>query len=60
MVKVAIILTVLVLIPSLASADDRFALLIGNQGYTDKVGPLKNPHKDIAVVGRRSRKMASR
>ena len=30
----------------------RIALLIGNQGYTDAVGPLKNPHNDMAVVGR--------
>jgi Caspase domain len=49
MVRVAI---VLILAPSLAWADGRFALLIGNQAYTDKVGPLKNPHKDIAIVGK--------
>ena len=24
----------------------------GNQGYTDTVGPLRNPHRDIAVVGK--------
>jgi hypothetical protein len=29
----------------------RFALLIGNQGYNAKVGPLKTPHNDIALVG---------
>ncbi len=33
-------------------APARIALLIGNQGYTDAVGPLKNPHNDMAVVGR--------
>jgi formylglycine-generating enzyme required for sulfatase activity len=35
-----------------AHAEKRIALLIGNQGYADAVGPLKNPHNDIAVVGR--------
>ena len=29
----------------------RLALLIGNQNYAAKVGPLKNPHDDIALVG---------
>ena len=28
----------------------RVALLIGNQGCSEKVGPLKNPHHDIAIV----------
>jgi hypothetical protein len=26
-------------------------LLIGNQVYTPKVGRLKNPHEDVALVG---------
>jgi hypothetical protein len=52
MVRVAIILILFFLAPSLAWADGRFALVIGNRAYTDKVGPLKNPHKDIAVVGK--------
>jgi uncharacterized caspase-like protein len=34
-----------------ASAAERFALLIGNQGYNAKVGQLKTPHKDIALIG---------
>jgi hypothetical protein len=33
-------------------AQQRFALLIGNQGYTEAVGPLRNPYNDIARVGR--------
>jgi hypothetical protein len=33
------------------SAEERFALLIGNQTYKDSVGPLVNPHNDVAVVG---------
>jgi tetratricopeptide (TPR) repeat protein len=28
----------------------RISLLIGNQGYSDKVGPLKNPRNDVALV----------
>ncbi|MGH6815163.1 MAG: SUMF1/EgtB/PvdO family nonheme iron enzyme [Hyphomicrobiaceae bacterium] len=30
----------------------RLALLIGNQTYDAKVGPLKNPHNDIETVGK--------
>ena len=30
-----------------AHADNRIALLIGNQGYVDAVGPLKTPHNDV-------------
>src|SRR5215204_3833621 len=33
-----------------AIAQSRLALLIGNQSYSAKVGPLKNPHRDIALV----------
>jgi Caspase domain len=29
----------------------RVALLIGNQAYDTSVGPLKNPHNDVAIVG---------
>ncbi|MBV1695266.1 MAG: tetratricopeptide repeat protein [Hyphomicrobiales bacterium] len=28
----------------------RLALLIGNQGYSSKVGALKNPHNDVALL----------
>ncbi len=34
-----------------AKAQERLALLIGNKAYTKEVGPLVNPHNDIAVVG---------
>jgi hypothetical protein len=44
------LLMVLVL-SSGSHAENRIALLIGNQAYNEKVGPLKNPHNDIAVVG---------
>jgi uncharacterized caspase-like protein len=39
------------LLSSTALAQSRLALLIGNQGYNAKVGTLKNPHNDVALVG---------
>ena len=36
---------------SLAQQPTRLALLVGNQRYSEKVGPLRDPHKDIALVG---------
>jgi len=48
--RIAIIVIGLVLLPQFARGEGRFALLIGNQTYNDKVGPLRNPHDDIAVV----------
>jgi len=49
-----VVAIVLLLLPAAAFAqtEKRIALLIGNQGYADSVGPLQNPHKDIALVGR--------
>ena len=46
-----IFLLVVLLLSSGSHAESRIALLIGNQAYNDKVGPRKNPHKDIALVG---------
>jgi hypothetical protein len=43
MVRAAIVLL-------LAQEPARLALLIGNQGYTTKVGPLKNPHNDVRLI----------
>jgi formylglycine-generating enzyme required for sulfatase activity/uncharacterized caspase-like protein len=40
----------LVLLPSLAQAEKRVALLIGNQSYTSEIGRLANPHNDIALL----------
>jgi len=45
------ILLLLIVFTSGAQAESRFALLIGTQVYNEKVGPLKNPHNDIALVG---------
>jgi uncharacterized caspase-like protein len=46
-----VIVLLIVLFPAHAQAEARIALLIGNQAYNPKVGPLKNPHDDIALVG---------
>lgn len=35
---------------SIADEPARFALLIGNKAYKAEVGPLKNPHNDVAVL----------
>ena len=51
MVQAAIVMFLLVLSSLGAEAEGRFALLIGNQNYNGNVGPLKNPHNDIALVG---------
>ena len=51
MVRVAITFVLLLALPSVACAQARIALLIGNQSYDRSVGVLKNPHNDIAVVG---------
>jgi WD40 repeat protein len=32
-------------------AENRFALVIGNEGYSPQVGVLKNPHNDVELVG---------
>jgi hypothetical protein len=37
--------------PKAGLAAERLALLIGNKNYNEKVGPLNNPHNDIALVG---------
>jgi uncharacterized caspase-like protein len=36
--------------PANAQGEKRVALLIGNQAYNAKVGPLKNPHDDVMLV----------
>lgn len=35
---------------ALAQQPPRLALLVGNQGYTPKVGRLNNPHNDVDIV----------
>src|SRR5215831_18396751 len=49
--RVALVVVLVAMLPSVAEAENRFALLIGNQNYKSNVGPLKNPHNDVALVG---------
>ncbi len=49
--RVAVALIVLAMVAGPAMAAERLALLIGNQSYNAKVGPLQNPHNDIALIG---------
>ena len=41
----------LVLLSSTVYAEERIALLVGNQAYAKEVGPLENPINDISQVG---------
>jgi hypothetical protein len=50
MLRAAVISIVLLLLHSHVRAETRIALLIGNQAYTPKVGALRNPHEDVALV----------
>ena len=51
LVRVAFAIVLLLLPTSLhAQEAARLALVIGNQGYSAKVGPLKNPHNDVNLI----------
>jgi formylglycine-generating enzyme required for sulfatase activity len=50
MLRAAVIVLLIALLPSHARAEAKIALLIGNQAYDPSVGALKNPLNDIALV----------
>jgi hypothetical protein len=51
--SVSVLAALWLTVASTAAADgQRLALLIGNQTYTDAIGPLENPHNDVAVLGK--------
>ena len=52
------IVFLIALLPAHVRAKARIALLIGNQAYKPKVGKLRNPHDDIALVGTALRSLA--
>jgi uncharacterized caspase-like protein len=54
MARNSVLLFLLLFLPSAALGDveKRIALVIGNQSYDPSVGILKNPHNDIAIVGK--------
>jgi hypothetical protein len=49
MLRAAIALLML-LVSSVAQAEKRIALLIGNEAYTNDIGRLTNPHNDVALL----------
>jgi len=56
------LISILALVISVISADpvfaiEKLALLIGNQNYNERVGVLRNPHKDIAIVSAKLRRL---
>jgi formylglycine-generating enzyme required for sulfatase activity len=52
MVRIAVGLLILMLMPAAAHAEKRMALLIGNQSYTNEIGRLANPHNDVSLLER--------
>jgi len=48
--RAVFVILLIALIPSHLRAEARLALLIGNQHYNAKVGPLKNPLTDVELV----------
>jgi len=51
MVRAAIVMLLLALMPSAAQAEKRIALLIGNQSYASESGRLANPkHRHVGTA----------
>jgi formylglycine-generating enzyme required for sulfatase activity len=46
----AVVALLVLLIPSVAQAEKRLALLIGNESYSAEIGRLSNPHNDVALL----------
>jgi hypothetical protein len=50
MLRAAVIVLFIALLPSHADAEARIALLIGNEAYASEIGRLANPHNDVALL----------
>jgi formylglycine-generating enzyme required for sulfatase activity len=50
MLRAAVIILLIALLPSPARAEARIALLIGNEAYGNEIGRLANPHNDVALL----------
>jgi uncharacterized caspase-like protein len=50
MLRVAVIVLLLALLPAHARDEARIALLIGNEAYASEMGRLANPHNDVALL----------
>jgi hypothetical protein len=46
----AVVALLVLLVPSVAQAEGRFALLVGNEAYSSEIGRLANPHNDVALL----------
>jgi len=51
MLRAAVIVLLIALLPSPLQAEARIALLIGNESYATEIGRLANPHNDVALLG---------
>jgi hypothetical protein len=47
-----LVLFISLALPAKAQEPTRLALVIRNQAYADKVGPLTNPYHNIAIVAK--------
>jgi uncharacterized caspase-like protein len=50
MLRAAVVLLLIALLPSHVLAEARIALLIGNEAYGSEIGRLANPHNDVALL----------
>jgi hypothetical protein len=50
MVRAALVVLLIALVPVHARAEGRIALLIGNEAYATQIGRLSNPHNDVALL----------
>src|SRR5262245_21415530 len=50
MARIFVAFLLVLMLPSMARAEKRLALLIGNQGYAPAIGTLANPHNDVALL----------
>jgi formylglycine-generating enzyme required for sulfatase activity len=50
MLRAAVIVLFIALLPSHAWAEARVALLVGNEAYASEIGRLTNPHNDVALL----------
>jgi formylglycine-generating enzyme required for sulfatase activity len=50
MLRAAVILFLIAVLPSPLRAEARIALLIGNEAYGNEIGRLANPHNDVALL----------
>jgi hypothetical protein len=50
MLRAAVIVLLIALLPAYARAEARIALLIGNEAYSAEIGRLANPHNDVALL----------